>query len=215
MKNDDFKKLILVSVLFGSLWGLAEAVLGYVLHLLPYGISGLIMFPIGFMLMNSAYQQTRNTSCIFYVAIVAASIKLVDLFLPYVPTLRILNPAVCILAEAAMVAVFFKLFISEKRTRNLMGAIVASTAWRAFFVLFMAFLTLFSIPSGTLNGGLASIASFIMVEGLINAAIIYGYVRLQKTEKSPGFFGKLIVKPLTSFIVLTVAVAATLGFAML
>jgi hypothetical protein len=92
---------------------------------------------------------------------------------------------------------------------------LASTAWRACFVLFMLFLTLFSIPSGTLNGGLVSIASFIVFEGLINAAIIYGYIRLQRTEKSPDFFGKLIVKPLTSLIVLTAAVAATLGLAML
>jgi hypothetical protein len=215
MKNEDLKKMILTAVLYGSLWGLAEAVLGYVLHMLPYGISGLVMFPIGFMLMNNAYRQIQKTSVVFYIAIVAAAIKLVDLFLPFVPTLRILNPAVCILAEAAMVAVLFKLFVSAKRTDNLLGAVFASMAWRAFFVLFMVFLTLFSIPSGTLDGGWSSIASFIVVEGLINAAIIYGYLRIQKAEKVPSFFGKLALKPLTSLIVLTIAVAATLGFAML
>lgn len=215
MKNENLKKMILTAVLYGSLWGLAEAVLGYVLHMLPYGISGLVMFPIGFMLMNNAYRQIQKTSIVFYVGIVAAAIKLVDLFLPFVPTLRILNPAVCILAEAAMVAVLFKLFASAKRTDNLIGAVLASTAWRAFFVLFMVFLTLFSIPSGTLDGGWISIASFIVVEGLINAAIIFGYLRIQKTEKVPKFFGKLVLRPLTSLIVLTIAVAATLGFAML
>ncbi len=215
MKNENLKKMIFTSVLYGSLWGLAEAVLGYVLHMLPYGISGLVMFPIGFMLMNMAYRQTQKTSSVYFVAIVAAVIKLVDLFLPFVPTLRILNPAVCILAEAAAVAVLFKLFVSKKWTYNLMGAVVASTAWRTFFVLFMAFLTLFSIPSGTLNGGWTSIASFIVFEGLINAAIIFVYVRLQSREKSPGFIDRLVLKPLTSVVVLTVAVAASLGFAML
>lgn len=215
MKNENVKKMILTAVLYGSLWGLAEAVLGYVLHMLPYGISGLVMFPIGFMLMNNAFRQIQKASIVVYVAIVAAAIKLVDLFLPFVPTLRILNPAVCILAEAAMVAVLFKLFVSAKRTYNLMGAVFASIAWRSFFVLFMVFLTMFSIPSGTLDGGWISIASFIVFEGLVNAAIIFGYVRIQKAEKVPKIFGKLVLKPLISLIVLTAAVAATLGFAML
>ena len=54
MKREAVTKIAVVSLFWGALWGIAEATLGYLAHLISLipGIAGFIMFPIGFYFSN-------------------------------------------------------------------------------------------------------------------------------------------------------------------
>jgi len=103
-----------IAMLWGALWGLSEATLGYILHTLRIpGLAGFVMFPIGIFFMLKAYQDSKNLSVIFSTAVVAAAIKLSNLLLPGTYTLDVLKPAIAIMTES--LAVIFLLSIIENR----------------------------------------------------------------------------------------------------
>lgn len=167
------KKAFFHVLLYGSLWGMAEAILGYVLHLLPFGVSGIIMFPIGYYFMIKAYRKTQNAGCVFLAGMVAAAVKLVDLLLNVLPVIRVLHPALAILLEALFTAAALKLFSSGTAQPNLKSVVLASVGWRVCFILYQYAMTFASIPSGIIDGGLSSVAGFVLYEGLLNSAIVY------------------------------------------
>lgn len=104
------RQLIWISLFWGSLWGLAEATLGHVLHHVPIpGIAGYVMFPIGVFFMVQAFNHSGKLSAIHLTALVAANIKLLDLFLPARSPFAAINPAVAILCEAFVLGLFLKL----------------------------------------------------------------------------------------------------------
>jgi len=132
------RKMVITGVLlYGGLWGLLEATVGYGLHLLPSGFSGMIMFPIGFYCMYNAYKISHHRSAIFYTAIIAASIKLIDLFLPAHSPMSVINPAVSILLESLVVVGFVSIY---KEIRHYRHALMASFAWIVLFVVTQQFL---------------------------------------------------------------------------
>ncbi len=113
-----YKKNNLVSILvIGSFWGITEATVGYLMHLISlftfYGLSGIIMTMIAVYFMRMAYRTTGKVSSIFYVSIVAASIKLFDLALPFLPAAKTINPAIAILSESLAVVFVWNLFLQR------------------------------------------------------------------------------------------------------
>lgn len=212
MNKESLKKTVLVSLLFGSLWGISEAVLGYALHLLPFGLMGFIMFPIGFFFMQKGYKYTQKSSTVFYIGIVAAVIKLFDLFLPFLPTLKIVHPAASILMEALAVAVAIRLFVKADGFFGIKGALSASIIWRVLFVVDSAILTNFGIPSFIFKNGLWSISQYVLVEGTINALIIYAYLKLMDKSKVQETSKKLKIQPAVSMGIFAAAIAVNMIF---
>jgi hypothetical protein len=93
---------------WGSLWGIAEATLGYLLHAVPVpGLAGCIMGPLGLFFLWRAYSETRLPSAVLAAASVAATLKLVDFALPGRGAVMTLKPALAILLEGLAVAVLF------------------------------------------------------------------------------------------------------------
>jgi len=111
---NDSRKTIQTIFLFGGLWGIAEATLGYLLHFLPTGFSGMIMFPIGFYFMFNAFKITGKQSAIFYTALIAAGIKSMDVLLPGTAAVRVINPAVSIVLESLVVFAFARFYMEER-----------------------------------------------------------------------------------------------------
>jgi len=75
------KQYWLIAAVFGSMWGISEAVVGTMLHGLSHflpitGLSGLVMFPIGFFFMHRAFVRTGSRNVIFQTAAIAAAIGL-------------------------------------------------------------------------------------------------------------------------------------------
>jgi len=104
----DFKKSFshsfLIALFWGSLWGLAEATLGHILHLLRIpGLAGFVMFPVGVFFMIKAYQDSRNLNMILATSIVAATIKLSNMLFPGTIPFDVLRPAIAIICESLVV----------------------------------------------------------------------------------------------------------------
>lgn len=111
------KLTLLWTVLFwGSMWGILEASIGWVLHVfqLHHGIST-ILYAFGIACMFAAATRSgKGAHAVMLTAVVAAAIKLVDLFLPGSPQ-SVLHPAFYILLEGAMTVVISMLFSIEPR----------------------------------------------------------------------------------------------------
>ena len=92
------------ALFWGVLWGLSEATLGHILHIVRIpGLAGFVMFPVGIFFMLQAYWDSLCLRVIFSTAFIAAAIKLSDLFLPGTYALDVLRPAIAILTESLVV----------------------------------------------------------------------------------------------------------------
>jgi len=98
------------ALLWGAVWGLAEATLGHLLHLLRVpGLPGLIMVPVAVMVMGRVAARSGSAATVFLAGAVAASFKLFDLFVLGTDLLALSRPIQAILLEALAGAVWVKL----------------------------------------------------------------------------------------------------------
>ena len=105
-----------LTILFwGSIWGIIEATLGWVLHAtsLHHGTSN-ILFAFGIFCMLSSSARSGKSSAVMLTAVVASVIKLADFLLPGVEG-GVLHPAMYILLEGALVAVISQFFSFSSR----------------------------------------------------------------------------------------------------
>ena len=111
------KTQFLLTVLFwGSIWGIIEATLGWVLHAthLHHGTSN-ILFAFGIFCMLSATARTgKGPVAVMLTAVVAAIIKMCDFFLSGA-TAGVFHPALYILLEGAMISVISQFFSFHSR----------------------------------------------------------------------------------------------------
>jgi hypothetical protein len=168
------KKTIYVSLLAGLLWGLLEASLGYLLHLIPIpGIAGLIMFPIGFYFMKLAFSASNEPLSIFYTASVAASVKLIDLILPNISVIKVINPSVAILLEASVVFVYLYYVLPSRNTVTIYEPMIISAMWRVMFVVYSGTVSSHTI----LSNGLFVASKFLIFDSMINGSLIFLFLK--------------------------------------
>jgi hypothetical protein len=99
-----FSKSIYTALFWGSLWGLAEATLGHILHWLRIpGLAGFVMFPLGVFFMIKAYQESNNLNLILATSMIAATFKLSNMLFPGTSPVDVLRPAIAILCESLVV----------------------------------------------------------------------------------------------------------------
>jgi hypothetical protein len=214
MNRDTLKQMAVVSLFWGALWGIAEATFGYLAHLVVFipGIAGFIMFPIGFYFMTRAYKDTGKAGSLFITAAAAASIKLVDLFLPNLSPIHTINPAIAILMESAAVFLVFKLLNAKPLQFRFGEVLIASTGWRLGFLFYSAILFVTAISQEFIQMGLAHILRFVLLEPVINAVIIIAYLKAEKVfnrERIRPFQ----IRPVTAAAALTAAVLVKLALA--
>jgi hypothetical protein len=185
MKKDTMKEILTISLFWGSLWGIAEATLGYLVHLVTIipGIAGFIMFPIGFYFMTRAYRESGKAISLFSTSAAAAAIKLVDLFLPGPGPIVTINPALAILMEGAVLMVIYKVLRENQRVFRFRESLLAAAGWRAAFILYSFILLIFSISDDFFHIGIGNILRFFLLESLVNAAIIITYLKTEKSLK--------------------------------
>ncbi len=102
-------------IFWGAIWGIAEATIGWLLHILHVHAVGVWMYPISLFCMLSAFRISGKVNSIAYVAVVAGLVKLVDLLIPTgAPAFHIINPALHIMLEGVGAAVFVKIISSHR-----------------------------------------------------------------------------------------------------
>jgi hypothetical protein len=194
MKN--WKELLF----FGALWGLTEATLGFFLHLVAVPITGLVMFPIGFFFMWQARLRTDSVYAPMQVAAVAASIKLVNLFVTPL-WMTAVNPAVAILLEG----VFVFVFIASAEQKTPIRCLLATYGWRVGYLAFLFALLAAGFELRLLNGGWASILPYVTIDALVNASlvlIIAKYSRKFNSNLKPVLVGATAFAAVVATVVL-------------
>lgn len=210
---------------FGAIWGTCEATLGFILHQALAPFTGLILFPIGYVMMRMAQSsldglngESTSTRWIpILVACVAATIKLVDLFIPGAMPLPIINPAMAILSEGLLVSLVMPVTSTEKNTskdgiavRQLaFSAFAASFGWRILYVLMLTVESSFGLKIRLFKAGTEAVITFLTVDALINGVLVLllALVINQATVKGDVRFRP---HPLASTLVLMMAIVVTL-----
>lgn len=177
--------LLSAIVFWGAVWGIAEATIGYALHMFHIPAVGAWMFPIALVCMCAAMRHSDSPSTAFAVSAVAATFKLTDLlFIAPLPFWYVTNPAGHILVEGAMTAAFF-VAVRRFNIENIFG-IVTSAVAAMFGVLVLQKLWQFGIsaiiehnPGVELfwNDSSRILSSLIVcgIKGLILAGVYYAY----------------------------------------
>jgi hypothetical protein len=171
----DARPILLPILLWGAIWGLAEATLGFALHVaavaLP-GLPGFLMFPVAASFLERAVRASGRASAAFGASVVAAAVKLTGLAVPGADPIRVLNPALSILLEGLAVAALFAVFARAGREPGLLGALAAGIAWRGAFCLHLWLLSAFDLPAGLVTSGAATLLRFLVGESLANGVLI-------------------------------------------
>ena len=181
-KNKRLSGEILVPIIMtGAIWGIFEATVGYLLHLLPIRIGFLVWYPTAVFFLMSAYQTTRQKTAVLWVAVMASAIKLLNLMLPgridYV-----INPAVAILLES--LAVFIAIYAVERIpwAGNTQGILLLSigmnTFWRVLYLGYLAFLVPDWMREVSVLKSSSDLIRFMAIDHLSSSLVVFAVLLL-------------------------------------
>lgn len=193
----------LAVIFWGVLWGISESILGYLLHFTT-GIAGFFMFPLGFYFMRKVFKETGGLTSIFLISTIAAGFKLVDLFLPSYSVVTTINPAICILMEAAAVFIFFKIVEQKRGSFNFVDLLIAVGMWRIPFFVILVISVLFLNLGDVIKLTPFFIVKFLLFDVIANMLLIYFYLKIVN-EKKEWFFRRVksLQLLICSFVIIT------------
>ena len=219
MENKNKHLVILFSVLlFGGLWGIVEATLGSLLHLIPHGMrlvfwsSTTVLLPIAYFLMGACYRKTGAIRSVLYMGVLASVIKVIGAAIfasNFEPALYMLMEAACM--SGALLVIRPKEVISFK---GLGVFILASTSY-------LALSTFYRLGSATEITGqvvLSNIEKYVLTYNCVAilyafafGSAIYGLMKLaQAKEWNFSKVKKVIYHPAFASSMAVVALAVTL-----
>ncbi len=185
-------------IFFGSLWGITEATLGHLLHITPLlnsfkWLPASILFPIGIFFMEKGYNKTQKISSVFFIALTASLIKMIDVFItPNI--LIVINPTIAILSEGA-VFFLFKIYTKELRT-SFSFFLVLTLLWESLYIISNATLPI----NGIANSGLLNIILFLSITPFSAGFLSYFLIINRKCKDSFN------PNPVVAFSALSVAI---------
>ena len=159
---------------WGILWGSAEAILGYLLHLIPVpGLPGMIMFPIGFCCMISAFRSSGRVAAVLWISWIAAAVKSLDILIPSAVPAAVINPVFAILCEGMAVAGLAYWIKRTNRAESVKRFWPAAFLWRLIYALSLSGLVFMGFPDGVWNTGPAGLLVYFIFIPAIHAAVVY------------------------------------------
>ncbi len=172
--------MLLNIVAWGAIWGIFEATVGYLLHLLPFNIGWFIWYPVACFFMANVYRKTRSTWSVVFVGTLCALIKMLNLLLPGRID-RVLNPAISIVFEAlTMAAVIFGVNRLFSKQKNLLikaaAALAMNTGWRLLYILYLLLLVPGWIREVSVISSMDQFIPFFITQNLITGLVLFiGY----------------------------------------
>ncbi len=207
MNKPNDNKNVRTYIFWGSLWGLSEATIGSLFHIVPW-IAGFFMFPVAFYFMKKALNDSRRLSAIFYTAAVAAGIKLTGLLFPFQQPATVINPAAAIMMEALAVILFFKVFGCARNHYQPREILTAAFGWRIAFIAYHLLLVSLSLYDGILQWSALTLARFLVLESIADTVIIALLLRVEISRREPMITRLLKPGFSVSFVLLAAAVVA-------
>jgi len=168
---------VLTVLAWGVLWGIFEATVGYLLHLLPFSTSWLVMFPAACFFMAAVYERTGSSLSVLFTGLLCAFIKLLNLLLPGRVD-RVINPAVSILFEAmamAAAAALLRRLPVEKKKGILAKAFLClgvNTLWRLLFGLYLLLLVPGWMREVSVISSMEKALHFFVTQNLLSSALL-------------------------------------------
>lgn len=197
----------------GALWGIVEATAGHFLHVLSIPAGYLIWFPIAFFFLNFVRHATDSPNCMLYAALIAAAIKLTDIFYTTRSDI-VINPAISIVLEALAVYVVYRYIMKDKHVPELTDIAACGFTWRIFYLCYLLY-----VPEGwqgiSALSGMVPFVKFFFMETVLNTILIlicfsvkekvcvlyYPLIKFQLFLKKHR-----IARPLLTFLFLALAV---------
>ena len=173
-----------INIFYGAVWGIVEATLGYLIHLTKMS-STIILCPLAFFFMNQVYKSTGKIKSIFFISIMSASIKLLDLF-TNVRIDKVINPAISILLEGAVFAIMIYIFQKNdlKKNTKIISVFVMNTLWRMAYCIYLFFSPRFiyeySILVSTQN-----VYDFLIVKNIQTSLVLIALFWIEYKIKLP------------------------------
>lgn len=171
---------ILIGILvFGSMWGFWEATLGGFLHLIIFPNKGAIMAGIGVATMASALAIYKKPSMLPGIGIIAASFKLLDVWLFALPiaSIHIINPAMAIIFESlafSLVAVF----VMKKMAKNALVGVGAGVLAGLMSAIIWVYFAIYVMNAPAYARVVFTAGVFIANQGVVQAAFFGIFVPL-------------------------------------
>ena len=185
-KNILRQNIFIYPLFWGILWGIGEATLGHMLHLIPVpGLAGFIMFPVGMVFMVRAWLATGNPSSIFLASTAAAAVKMLDAFLPGPGIFAAVNPSLAILCEGLAVSGLFSLVRSGQRFHPF-SLLSVSLFWRMIYFGLMAAAAFFTAAPNFFMLGSSIIFKYLLLESFINTLILFMILKPIQLEMNPA-----------------------------
>lgn len=208
MKNNRLN-LISVIIFYGAVWGIIEASVGYVLHLLPSLIAGTILFPFATIILFRVYKASQNQLSILGVGFVASMIKALNFLLPYTNVYKIINPMISIILESLVVMIVVKSLSKSNVLAQIGWLLFASIAWRVLFIGNQAIQYVITGNMASQIVSLSAIADFAILKGLLSGGISIGLFFLATKPKlmQKSF---LSITPVVSALTLVFAILLTI-----
>jgi len=151
-------------VLLGVAWGVFEATAGFLLHLLPFSIGAYVWFPAAYWFLSRAYHKTGRKRAVIFVALIAAGLKLLNLF-SQVRIDYVINPAVSIVLEAlAMILV-------PMRMPGGVRVFFVNTLWRVMYAAYAITLMPASMRSVSVVASGPDFVSFMVFENVLSSLV--------------------------------------------
>ncbi len=198
------------TILFwGAVWGASEATLGFLFHKAAVAIPGLpgfLLFPVAFLFMRRVWDETQEGAVIFLTACVAASIKLVDFWVPGADAIRIVNPALSILLEGLCVALVLQACRKRGWKPGFRASFLMGVGWRTIFLAYMSLIAFVGLPAGLITGGAVVSLRFLLLESAVNAVLMGAW--LWKADGRILPFGLLRNHPAIPILALLLALTA-------
>lgn len=190
VQNTKTNTMLFTVLIWGGLWGIFEATVGYLLHLLPFSVGWLIWYPVACFFMYNVYRRARRIEAVVFVGVLSACIKLLNLFLPGRID-RVLNPAVSIVFEAlALAAVLWvaNRFFAEKKRNHLVKALsilCMNVGWRLLYALYLLLLVPDWIREVSVISSAQAMFTFFVVHNLSTSLLLFIASYAEKTIFRP------------------------------
>ncbi len=221
-------------IFWGSLWGLTEASLGFLLHGLKIpGLAGSVLPAIAFYFLYRLYQSAGSAGDVIGASLIAAGLKSLDIAVSPVDLMSVINPVRAIIFEGLVAALALQ--VLNRRPVRSMVRIILSGLLFPFGSSLAYGLTAFIESSVFHSGNIfqtepVNLIRFFLLSPLVTAFVITSWLmagkvkdksqcrKLLRTDsirtdclseisgQPETFLNRLSTRPSVSLVIFTVAV---------
>lgn len=217
-----FSANLTVILFWGTVWGIFEATVGYLIHAVSFPYSFLVWYPASCFFMANVYRKTHSALSMLFVGLFSGSMKLLNLLLPGRID-KVINPAISIVFEAMAFAL--AVFVVNRYFAKIKGqwywqaviVLCVNTGWRMLYCLYLLLLVPDWMRDVSVISSSEKLIPFMVTQNALTSLLVFAGLLLKQYVFKPVRFmeeklGTLSVsqkwRPVVTVFVLVCLVAA-------